>query len=92
LFSSFDCDPVGVLHETDETTHNSAKTDDKSLFIVIISNQNFPFNIRLFKFRPNPKMLVDKDDEQKMLYVKADDQSILPHGEEDIDDIQYLCH
>jgi hypothetical protein len=37
-------------------------------------------------------MLVDKDDEQKMLYVKADDESILPYGEEDNDDIQYLCH
>jgi hypothetical protein len=27
-----------------------------------------------------------------MMYIKADDESILPYGEEDNDDIQHLCH
>ncbi len=27
-----------------------------------------------------------------MMYVKADDESILSYGEEDNDDIRHLCH
>ena len=70
---------------------NNRNTNENKPFVFIYNICNSSVcSHNLSIVIPISKMLVDKRAEK--LYVKADDESILPYGEEDNDNIQHLCH